>query len=809
MRPVCFVLFFSVVVLAGHPLRAQTHAADSLKVSLTSVADTQRVHNCIRISYLNTHLNVDTSLVYAERALDLAYTIHNRRLVALAKAQLGIHYTSASQFDKGVEYGIEAFKTFDTLNDYANASYAANIIGNASIGADNKKQALDWYRSSRDYGARANNEYKVAVALFGMANVEFELKIFDSAFVHFNTCEAIFLKLGKKREAVASGLTAANIDFRLGRYQQSYDHLMEIRKDVLSLNDKYILAYWYYQRGCTERELNRHVPALADLQTALLLFREIKSFGNVKDCYDELAKTHYSAGNADSAYHYSKLFIRLNDSLYTTEKDTKIAQIEEQFQSAEKDKKLLQNQVDINNHLATLKEQESRQLIFIIALVVMILVTGIAYWSYRRKQRDNVMIAREMKKSEELLLNILPHETAMELKQSGFARARNFDMVTVMFTDFKGFTAISEKLTADELVAEINEYFVAFDHIIHKHGIEKIKTIGDAYMAVGGLPTPRATHAVDVVNAALEILEFVRLKKIEKGLNGFEVRIGIHSGPVIAGIVGIKKFAYDIWGDTVNIASRMESAGVNGAINASASTYALVKDKFRCIPRGRIDAKGKGELEMYFIVPDQTERVMDFVRAKEYIIDQLKTGLPVEYYYHSLNHTLDVLKSVNFLIQEEQITNAEEIEILRTAAVYHDAGFLRRYEQNEIEASKMAAEMLPGFGYSENQVSIIRRCIMVTELSAVPTDHLERIMKDADFDYLGREDYWDFSILLRKEWESVGIYKTDQEWFALQVAFLSGHEYYTDTARRLRAPMKLAHIVVLEKLLKEATEKSK
>jgi class 3 adenylate cyclase len=174
-------------------------------------------------------------------------------------------------------------------------------------------------------------------------------------------------------------------------------------------------------------------------------------------------------------------------------------------------------------------------------------------------------------------------------------------MVTVIFTDFKGFTAIAEKLSAEKLVTEINECFIAFDNIIQKYGIEKIKTIGDAYLAAGGLPTPKETHALDVVNAAREILEFTKDLKRKKGDLGFDIRIGIHSGPVVAGIVGVKKFAYDIWGDTVNTASRMESGGEAGKINISEATYHLVKDHFNCVFRGKIHAKGKGEIEMYFI----------------------------------------------------------------------------------------------------------------------------------------------------------------------------------------------------------------
>ena len=217
----------------------------------------------------------------------------------------------------------------------------------------------------------------------------------------------------------------------------------------------------------------------------------------------------------------------------------------------------------------------------------------------------NELIIIEKERSDNLLLNILPLETAEELKQHGVAKAKNYEMVSVLFTDFKDFTLHSERLEPEKLVAEIDHCFKAFDQIMEKHNVEKIKTVGDAYMAAGGLPVPNTSNPADAVNAALAIRDFMQQYQSERkaeGREAFEIRIGVHTGPVVAGIVGIKKFAYDIWGDTVNLASRMENSGKVGKVNISQSTYEHLKGHpdFKFQPRGKIKAKNKGELEMYF-----------------------------------------------------------------------------------------------------------------------------------------------------------------------------------------------------------------
>ena len=219
-------------------------------------------------------------------------------------------------------------------------------------------------------------------------------------------------------------------------------------------------------------------------------------------------------------------------------------------------------------------------------------------------EKRNILIQKEKEKSDELLLNILPSEVAEELKAKGHTTAKAYDEVTVMFSDIKGFTNVAEKMSAEDLVKEIDTYFSSFDRIMMEYGLEKIKTIGDAYVAAGGIPENNPATAQDVVEAAISMQKTVEKFKQERTAAGkpyFELRIGIHTGPVVAGVVGIKKFQYDIWGDTVNLAARMEQSGVAGKINISQHTYELVKEHFTCIHRGKIDAKNKGEIDMYFV----------------------------------------------------------------------------------------------------------------------------------------------------------------------------------------------------------------
>jgi ligand-binding sensor domain-containing protein/class 3 adenylate cyclase/HD superfamily phosphodiesterase len=450
--------------------------------------------------------------------------------------------------------------------------------------------------------------------------------------------------------------------------------------------------------------------------------------------------------------------------------------------------------------------------------------TGEIFQKTRKIEAQKELLEKEKEKVEQLLLNMLPQEMVEELKSKGKASARHYRMASVMFTDFKGFTKIAETIRPKDLVAELDRCFIKFDEIIEKYGLEKIKTIGDSYMCAGGLPIRNKSNPIDIVLAGLEIqryIEDLKQEKNQKGEQFWELRIGINSGELIAGVVGIKRFAYDIWGDTVNVASRMESHGEVGKVNISGTTYEHVKEYFDCTYRGKVIAKNKGEVDMYFvdrlkpelsidgkgIIPNELFRSklaaslfykINYKKAEQFILSKLEEELPDDLYYHALHHTIDVRDAAERIGKSEGV-DGEDMMVLKTAAMYHDAGFTTQYFKNEPYGVAMAKEILPNFGYSPEQIGAIEKMIMATQIPQKPQTLLEQILCDADLDYLGREDFYPISESLKKELMAREIVKSDKNWDEMQIKFLEAHKYFTEFSRTIRHPEKLKRIQEIKK----------
>jgi class 3 adenylate cyclase len=319
----------------------------------------------------------------------------------------------------------------------------------------------------------------------------------------------------------------------------------------------------------------------------------------LRETENTLHQAYRQSGDYPRAYYYLEALQALDDSVFNVQALQRVAQMSGEYEF-EQQRKLQQAEQALKDQLA--KQELDRQKRWRnLLLLGFLFVTGSAIVFLRQRTR----IAQERDRSDKLLLNILPEEIADELKARGSAEARHFEQASVLFTDFKGFTEQSALLSAADLVREINACFEAFDAIMVRHGIEKIKTIGDAYMAAGGLPIPSDDAAKKTVLAALEMQRFIQTRNGEQAardLPFFEMRLGIHTGPVVAGIVGSWKFQYDIWGDTVNTASRMESHGVPGRVQITQSTWQLVEPDYVCEPRGLLEVKGKGPVPAWLVV---------------------------------------------------------------------------------------------------------------------------------------------------------------------------------------------------------------
>jgi ligand-binding sensor domain-containing protein/class 3 adenylate cyclase/predicted metal-dependent HD superfamily phosphohydrolase len=442
-------------------------------------------------------------------------------------------------------------------------------------------------------------------------------------------------------------------------------------------------------------------------------------------------------------------------------------------------------------------------------------------------EENQRLLQIEKDKSEKLLRKIIPESTVEELKNSGTTSARAYKKVSVLFTDFVGFTKIADSMNPSDLVGKLDVYFRKFDDIIVANNLEKIKTIGDAYMCAGGVPVRNNTNPIDTCLAALQIQAYMndlKAKAIEAGEDYWQLRLGINTGEVTAGVIGSQRLAYDIWGATVNRAQRMEMLGQPGKVTITGDTYKLVQPYFECTFMEVVKSKNSNvPIEMYTverIKPSLSlngeglypnERFQQVVnlylyssinynKAERHIYKLLKKELSPKLHYHCFAHTVDVVNAVENLALTENVTD-EGLFLLKSAASYHDAGFIEQYDKNEPIGARMAEEILPRYGYTPQHIQQIKELIYVTEIPHKPKNNLEEIMCDADLDYLGRDDFHEIADRLRVELREHGKINSDRLWDQIQIDFLTKHRYFTQTAIRTRVPKKLQNIEEIKQRL--------
>lgn len=409
----------------------------------------------------------------------------------------------------------------------------------------------------------------------------------------------------------------------------------------------------------------------------------------------------------------------------------------------------------------------------------------------------------------QLLENIFPQTILQDLSTIGKFSPKKIDEGVVLFTDFVAFTKSAQNQTPLKLLHELEGYFNKFDKIIERYQLEKIKTIGDAYMALAGVTEQNSNAAIRATLAAIEIRDYViNRKQLAIATNSpyWDIRIGLHLGPLVAGVIGSKKISFDVWGDTVNIAARAEQNSMENSITVTDAVVEKIQDYFDVTHRGEVKLKYESHADMFFVnqlkqehslfnegkLPNSALRIacdlppMDFEFARRFIINKLKSSLPDELDYHNIKHTLNVEKAAIRIAKLEGVSG-EELILLRTAVLFHDAGFILRYSKNEEFGIKMAEIELKKFGYNEHQIKVVSDIITATRREVCPITLLEMIMCDADHDYLGRADYHNVAKTLRNELANYGKPMNEIEWIEFQIEYLENiHIYHTQTSKNIR-----------------------
>lgn len=540
--------------------------------------------------------DINKCLLYSEKLIKLARSQKSNEYILSGLTQNGNALTRKGDLSLALEVFLEAVELAKFVND--SSSLGINYIAIAGVYSvmDNKDNTIYYYKMAIDVLENTTDKKNYASAIENLGdeyNVNFSQP--DSALYYFEKSGKIFkaldYKLGLAYNLGNKGLAYA----QLRKTSLAEKNITEAIALLTELGDYYAISVYLTYMSDIYFGKEDFIIANQYAQNSLNIAIQQGLKEQISDAYLKLSEIAESENKSKKALQLYKNHITYKDSvknIATAQQNAKLRR-ENELQDSE-------------SRLAISIEKEQKQRIIAISTGIgLILIGFLAFGLYRKTvyiSKTKQVIENERNRSDELLLNILPEQTANELKTFGKVEAKKFDAVSVLFSDFKGFTNYAENMSPEVLVKSLGFYFSEFDKITEKYGLEKIKTIGDSYMCASGLPFPTKNHAQSITKAALEMIKFVETIKLDdtEELANFDIRIGISSGPVIAGVVGSKKFAYDIWGDTVNVASRMESMGEINKLNISESTYKLISNDFECDYRGEFEVKNRGILKMYY-----------------------------------------------------------------------------------------------------------------------------------------------------------------------------------------------------------------
>jgi len=539
------------------------------------------------------------TLDYYIRALDIAKQIGHPGGIASALNNVGTIYHNQGDYPKALDYYIQSLEASEQIG----TANALSNIGVIYLSQGNYLKSLEYNKRSLKVNEQLGDQTDVANALGNIGDIYLSQGDYPKALDYYTQSQRIFKQIGHQIGIAGSFRHIGIIHDRQGDHLKALDYHMQSLEINEQMSNQFGIAESSSDIGRIYYMQGDYLKALEYCQTGYELSLSIGSLEKQKDGCSCLYDTYKAMGNGNKALKYLELLTVIEDSLDAEETSKKLQQMD--FQKA-----MLQDSIAKAEeasliqevHEDQIRQEENTRNISLGVGAFFVLLAGSFFirWRYVRKSKSALQI--EKNRSEDLLLNILPEEIAKELKETGKADPKKYENVTILFTDFKEFTKLVASIPATTLIVELNELFSQFDDIMDEFGIEKIETIGDAYMAASGLPRENSDHALRCVEAAFRMVEFLEQRNKSSEIS-WNMRVGIHSGPVVAGVVGKKKFAYDLFGDSVNTASRMESNGQVGKVNISQSTYKLLRDNtdFSFEIRGKIEAKGKGEIEMYFV----------------------------------------------------------------------------------------------------------------------------------------------------------------------------------------------------------------